>query len=462
MKRHILFIGIVGHAMRGLALATRNLGDTVTGLDEVAETGLGTDWLDEQHIQWTREPKPALLDGVDLVIISGGTAANHPLLLEAQTRKIKIQSFAEFLGELTAAERSLVVAGTHGKTTTTSFLTWLLESAGREPDFLVGIRPFNFESSARLGGGKVFVAEGDEYKASNLDLKSKLQYYHPDVLILTSAEHDHPDMFTDEAAVVARFVEVVARLPKSGRLVAWAGSPAVRGIAAKAPCEVVTYGIEAADYVASESTYGPEGVSFDANHLGHNLGRLRVPLYGRHNVLNALAATIVAVGEGLSLAQIQAGADGFKGAYRRFNFLTPPTAPITVIDDYAHHPSEAAAMLEAAKLHFPGRRIVAVYRPHTYSRTAALLSEYHAAFGDADEVWMSDIEGAREADAATAVSGADVISGLNVPAHFEPDRAKLADKIIASTTPGDVIICMTVSGYQDLAGELAMRLTEGQ
>ncbi len=455
--QHILFIEIAGHAMRGVALAARQRGNTVTGLDEKAVPP-GSDWLDEQEIKWTRTPNLKLLDGIDLVIISGATQADYPLLKEARRRQIPVVSFAQYLGDLTRGKHVITVTGTHGKTTTTSLITWLLESAGHTPDYLIGIRPFNFPSSARLEDAPTFVVEGDEYRASHLDPRSKVQYYHSDVMVLTSVEHDHPDVFANLEAVSDRFKEVVAAIPAAGRLVAWAESPAVLDVAEAAKCPVVTYGLEAGDYIARDVAYQPGGIEFDIQHAGRILGRVAVPLYGRHNVLNVLAAVAVARGEGLTMEQIVAGAATFRGAFRRFNVLTPKSAPVAIVDDYAHHSTEVATTLEGARLHFKGRRVVAVFRPHTYSRTVALLSQYQRSFGNAAVAYITGIEGAREAAMEHTVSGLDIVSGLKTPALYVPDRADLVARLKLDSRPGDVIVCMTVSGYQKLAEELAETL----
>ncbi|MBW4061539.1 UDP-N-acetylmuramate--L-alanine ligase [Candidatus Saccharibacteria bacterium] len=454
--KHLFFVGIAGHAMRGLAYAAQQSGNQVTGLD-VPATSPGSDWLDEHGLVWTNISSPALLDGVDEVIISGGTAASDPILVEAAKRGLPVISFAEFLGKLTKDKRVISVAGSHGKTTTTAFITWLLESAGRQPDFLIGIQPFNFDSSARLVGSDIVVIEGDEYRASTLDERSKLQFYHPDVLVLTSVEMDHPDVFADLAAVKARFAEVIAAMPPNGHLIAWSDSAAVTELAAHAKAPVVLYGLQSGSVVGRNISYTATGIEFDLEIDGHVLGRLAVPLFGRHNVLNSLAAAAVAIGEGLRFGDIAAGAATFKGAYRRFNVVSMPTSPVTVIDDYAHHPTEVAATIQAAKLHFAGRRVVAIFRPHTYSRTKTLLHEFQHAFGEADKAYITGIEGAREAGQEASVSGADVATGIGASTTYEPDRAKLVETVIADAKAGDVILCMTVSGYDKLSGELAQR-----
>lgn len=458
MTAHLYFIGIAGHTMRGLALAARDNGYTVTGLDEPAAPP-GSDWLDQHNLVWWRHFDPVQLDGVTTVIVTGAhvTATSAPIV-EARRRGLKIQSYAEFFGHLTTGEQVIAVSGTHGKTTTTALIAWLLDSAGRKPDFLIGIQPFNFDSSVRFQKSQVAVVEGDEYKASSLHPKSKVQYYHPNVLVLTSIEHDHPDVFPDLASVKHRFRDIVENLPKNGRLVACADSPIVLEVAAAAPCEVTTYGTAEGDYQARDIAFLPEGIEFDVEAYGHILGRVAVGLYGRHNVLNVLAAIATVLKGGLSLAEIIPGAMQFRGAYRRFNIVSAPDADITLVDDYAHHPTEVATNLEAAKLHFPGRRIVAVFRPHTYSRTRALLKEYHQAFANADLAFITDIEGARETGDAPKVNGQDIVEGLGESARFTPDRADLIEQITTAAKPGDVILCFTVSGYQNLAEELAGKL----
>jgi UDP-N-acetylmuramate--L-alanine ligase len=454
----LYFIAIAGHTMSGLALAARELGYTVTGLDEPAAPP-GSTWLDEHNFTWWRKFKPSQLDGVTAVIVTGAYANDdYPAIIEARRRHLPIKSYAQLWGELTAGERMIDVAGTHGKTTTTSLITWLLEAAGRHPDYLIGVRPANFDTSVRLAGSDLAVAEGDEYRASQLETKSKVQYHHPDVLVLTSVELDHPDFFPTEADYVRRFTEIVAALPKTGQLIAWGESESVTTVAASATCPVLTYGLKTGAYTARHIAHEPTGLSFNLHHQEDNLGRLLVPLYGRHNVLNTLAAAATALSEGLTMAQITAATSNFKGTYRRFRLLSSATDAVTVIDDYAHHPTEVATNLQAAKLHFPGRRIVAVLRPHTYSRTKALLKNWQQAFSDADLVFITDIEGARESPLTAGVSGRDIVTELPMPAHYTPDRSALVSQLKTAAKPGDVVLCFSVSGYDNLAEELAKKL----
>ncbi len=458
MSGHLYFVGIAGHAMRGLALAARDNGYQVTGLDPGAIPP-GSTWLDEHKFVWWTHFDPVQLDGVTAVIITGAhVTPDSPVITEARRRGLPVQSYAEFFGHLTEHAQVIAVAGTHGKTTTTALIAWLLESAGRSPDYLVGIQPFNFPSSVRLTGAGTVVVEGDEYKASALDPKSKVQYYHPGTLVLTSVEHDHPDAFPTFELVKARFREIVAAVPKSGHLIACSESKTVLEIAATASCPVTTYGLTDGDLGARNIAYLPQGLEFEVHKNGGVLGHVAIALYGKHNVLNTLAAVAAGLQQGLAFDQILEGAAGFRGAYRRFNLVSDPEAAIAVIDDYAHHPTEVAVNIEAAKLHFPGRRIVVIFRPHTYSRTKTLLHEYRSVLTAAEVCYVTDIEGAREAGAEHTVSGDDLLNGRKSDAFYEPDRAELVKHVIANTKPGDVILALSVSGYDNLAAELAAKL----
>ncbi|HEY8108984.1 MAG TPA: UDP-N-acetylmuramate--L-alanine ligase [Patescibacteria group bacterium] len=456
-KEHLHFLGISGHAIRGVALAARELGYAVTGTDEGAYPP-GSDWLDEQGITWFRKPTAAHLKGVDTVIVTGSIPPDHLEIVEAKRLGIPVMSFAELVGDLTRRARRIVVAGTHGKTTTTSLLAWTLESAGLAPDFLVGIQPRNFDTSVRLRGGKVAAIEGDEYRSSQLDDSSKFAHYRPDVLILTSVEHDHPDFFRDLAAVKDRFASLIADLPADGRLVHWSGSETVREIAQAFPGERHSYAFEGADWIPEHPRYEPDGIRFTLRHHDDALGELAVPLYGEHNVLNALAAAAVLLEEGLSFESVATGFASFQGASRRFEPVSRPDAAITVIDDYAHHPTEAKTTIRAAKLHYPESRVVAVYQPHTYSRTKELLGEYGEAFGDADQGFITKIEGAREKGDAATVSGADIVKRSKADLTYVEDREKLLDAVTKAAKPGDVVLSMSVAGNDRFAQALAERL----
>jgi UDP-N-acetylmuramate: L-alanyl-gamma-D-glutamyl-meso-diaminopimelate ligase len=449
------FLGIAGSTMAGIAAAMVKRGYSVTGTDPGAYPPT-TDWLDAQGITWWRQPDATHLDGVDTVVMSGGTPLDDVELVAAQERGLPVKSYAEFVGELVADKHQIVVAGTHGKTTTTALIAWLLEAAGRRPDFLVGIQPHNFDTSVRLGDSAVVVLEGDEYKASSIDERSKFSYYRPATLVLTALEMDHPDLFKDIGEIRRRFRELVGALPANGWLLAADDAPELKTVAEAAPCPAESYG-EAGDWQATGLRFEPTGLAFDVQHVGQPVGHFAVPLYGRHNVMNATAAIAAALGEGLTATEIQTGLRGFLGAARRFAIVSAPHAKVTVVDDYAHHPTEIATTIEAAKLHFGGR-VIAVVRPHTYSRVQELLPQFRTAVATADLAFITDIEAAREKPAAATVSAEDISRDQGDQVVFEPDRAQLIQRVVAAAQSGDVVLSMTVSGYDGLAAELAQKL----
>ena len=463
MKR-LHFIGIAGHTMAGLALAAQENGYEVTGLDETAyptAVNYSAQFLDKNQIKWWREADVKHVEGAAGIVVSGGTKPDHVELEAARAANIPIKSFAQLWGELTEDHYRIVITGTHGKTTTTSLVAWVLEVAGKSPDFLIGITPKNFAASVRLAGSQVAVTEGDEYQSSQLDDTSKFDFYHPDAAVITSVELDHPDVFADLAAVVERFRGLVTKLPRDGRLYYWQEEATVRELAELAACPTTGYGLSLGDWRAEKINFDPAGLRFEVMHQGASLGEAVVPLFGTHNILNALAALAVTYDYGVSWPTITKALTGFKGAARRFERLTSTSDQVQVIDDYAHHPTAAATTIAAVKLHFPGR-LIAVYQPHTYSRTLALLAEYRQAFAEADETYLLPIEGARERHLEATVSSDDIAAGAAGHVQSITGRDALIEALKCSVRPGDTVLCMSVGGCDNLAQELALKLQERQ
>ncbi len=457
---HLHFIGIAGHAMRGIALAAVDLGYKVTGSDEAGGPP-GTDWLDAKSITWWREPDTKRMEGVDAVIISGGTKPDFVEIAWAQERQVPVLSFAELVGAMAAEKRRIVVAGTHGKTTTSSLITWLLESAGRHPDFLIGIQPRNFDSSSRLTtDSDVIVFEGDEYTASQIDPQPKFNYYKPDNLVVTALEMDHPDVFKNVEEIAEHFTKLVAGVPADGQVSYWVGAERLAALMSEARPDALSYDLDNAHWTASDIAYMPAGLEFTVNYEDNELGRVRVGLYGEHNVLNTLGAVSAVMAEAVPFEEIADGMQSFLGASRRFERVSADGAAVTIIDDYAHHPTEVAATIAAAKRHFPDGKVIALFRPHTYSRTAQLLAEYHEAFALADVTFVTDIEAAREGgqEEQYHVSGEDVVTGAKGDVRYAPDRSKIVDLITTEAKPGDLVLSMTVGSYENIVKELNTRL----
>lgn len=451
---HLHFLGIGGHTMGGLAVAAKALGYKVTGTDEMAYDARA---LSQADIQWWKQADPRHLDGVTELIISGGSAPDNPEIVAARDRQIPIKSFAEFFGNLTKSAKSIVVSGTHGKTTTTSLVAWVLEVAGKKPDYLLGIKPHNFDSSVRLAGSSVVVCEGDEYRASQLDNRSKFAFYHPDVLVITSVELDHPDFFQNLTEVKEHFAKLVERLPESGRLYYHELPDSILSQAG-AGHQVLQYGQgDAGWHTSADIGYTPQGLTFALYREDRRYGELQVPLYGHHNVLNATVAAGVALDEGVPWTTVKQAFRTFRGAARRFERVSAPGQDIIVLDDYAHHPTEVAATIAAAKRH-SGRRVVAILQPHTFSRVELLYKEFGKAIRKADIGLVAEIEGAREKHRAHQVSGEDVAKAAGPSVRYIGTRDALVQAVVEEAQPGDTVLCMTVGGYQKLARELARRL----
>jgi UDP-N-acetylmuramate--L-alanine ligase len=452
---HLHFIGIAGYAIRGIALAAQNLGYKVTGTDEKAYPP-GSTWLDEHHLAWFKDPSADHLAGVDQVIINPQNNVDHLEIASALEQDIPVISWAELLEELTNKSTRIVVAGTHGKSTTTSLLAHIFEAAGKNPDFLIGAQPINFSSTVILTGSNVTIIEGDEYIASKLVPRSKFLYYHPHTLVVTAIEMDHPDVFTTFDDVKEAFSLLFHQLPSHATLISWQGCD-VRNMVERRDIKHETYGLANGDWTTKDCAFTPHGLEFTVVWQGRDQARLEVPLFGEHNILNTLAACAVATHHGIDWPTILSATSTFAGVVQRFQRLSDDHARVTVISDYAHHPTEVSATLAAASKHFTQRRIISVFQPHTYSRTKELLKEYGRAFTAADKVFLTEIEGAREEHLAHTVSSQDIAQLLPPATRVIADRKQMADTLVSSARPGDVILVMTVGGFQGLAAEVAQR-----
>ncbi len=375
------------------------------------------------------------VNGADLVVASSAIPADNPELLAAEAQAIPVMRRPAFLGELVEGFQTIAVAGTHGKTTTTAMLAWLFEQAGLRPSFIVGGIPADLGVNSRHGQGPYFVIEADEYDRTFLGL-------HPRAAIVTNVEHDHPDHYpTAEEFRTAfqQFVDQVGEL-----LVVCADDP---GAAALEHANVVTYGLSKdADWRAEELRANSAGGSdFLVIHGGETMGLIRLRLPGVHNVRNALAALSVADHYGVSFGSTRSTLAEFHGVGRRFE-LVGEAGGVTVIDDYAHHPSEVRATLAAARQRYPESEIWAVFQPHTYSRTAAFADQLASAFEQADHVIVTEIYAAREQPdpevtgewLAGQLANPDVRFVPTLDGVLEQLRGKVgADSVVLTLSAGD-------------------------
>ena len=459
--KKLYFMGIAGHAMSGLAIAAKQKGMSVTGVAVGAYPPTPA-LLSEAGIHFYTEYDVEHIEPDMTIILANAITKDNIELVRALELGLEILSFPALLEKWTADQRRIVVAGTHGKTTTATLIAWLMESADRPVDFMLGMGSQNFGTSVRHQDAPVVVLEGDEYSSSALDDASKFSYYHPDILVVTSLEWDHPDLFPEIELMKQRFVELISSMAKNSLLVLNADAPEVMALGEHAKGRVVTYSSEGASstHMARNREYGRRETTFEWLAEGEDKGLLHTLLAGSHNVANSLGALAVSDELELPLESIAAGLLSFTGAKRRFE-LVGEVNDISVIDDYAHHPTEIAATLAAARNRFPDARIWAYFMPHTFSRTRAMLPHFASAFVSADVVIVGDIDGARESAGENEVTAADVLAQL--PRHapqlrYQLDPASARHMIVENVAAGDAVICMSVNGANNLAGQIVERL----
>jgi UDP-N-acetylmuramate--alanine ligase len=454
--QHVHFIGIGGSGMCGIARIMLGLGYRVTGSDLKGSTA--TRNLEALGATCFRGHAGEYLGDADLVVASTAIPSNNPELLEARQRKLRILHRSEMLAWLMRRQKGIAIAGAHGKTTTTSMAALVLEKNNLDPTIIIGGELKEIGGNAKLGGGEYLVAEADESDGSFLKLD-------PFIEIITNIEDDHLDYYKSVENVEAAFGEFIAKVPKDGLAVVCLDDARIRELLAgyNGPCQ--TYALECpdADYTGrnlrmeGELTVGE--VYFHNNYLG-DLG-LRVP--GRHNFLNALA--VVALGRfiGLPFEGIAAALSDFRGAGRRFQ-LTGEVNGIKVIDDYAHHPSEIKATLKAAGQLKTGR-LISVFQPHRYTRTAILGERFGEAFSAADIIIISDIYSAGEKP-IEGVSADIIIKAIEKhegrKAIYLPTRQEIVDYLARTARPGDMILTMGAGDIWNAGVELVNRLKESQ
>src|ERR1700733_3367409 len=378
--KHIHVIGIGGSAMAPLAGMLRERGFRVTGSDSGVYPPAST-LLESLGISFFHSFDAAnLVPAPDLAIVGNIIARGNPELEEVLDRKISYRSMPEILEEVFLPGRhSIVVSGTHGKTTTTAMLAWIFACAGRKPNFLVGGVGGKFGKSYGLGGGEDFILEGDEYETAFWDRGPKFFHYHPDDLIITSLEYDHADIYPDFETYELAFRRLVNLVPRRGRTVIWGDTaesgPALRRAAQKALCQVETYGYsEGNDWIASDVAIEREGVRFVVTHHGQRFGEFVLAAMGKHNVLNALAAIVVAQGRGISAEGIGKALKTFRSVKRRMD-VKGEFGGILVVDDFAHHPTAVKATIEAARARWPGRRLWGILEPRSNSMRRKVFQE---------------------------------------------------------------------------------------
>ena len=454
--------------MAPLAGMLRESGYRVTGSDAgvypPASTlleNLGISFFNEfdtKHVQ----PAP------DLAVIGNIIARGNPELEEVLDRRIPYRSLPEILEEVfLPGKHSIVVSGTHGKTTSTAMLAWIFEMAGKRPNFLVGGVAENFGKSYGLGGGEEFILEGDEYETAFWDRGPKFFHYHPDDLIVTSLEYDHADIYPDFETYQLAFQRLVNLVPRRGRVVLWGDSndsgPALRRAAEKAFCPVETYGFGAEnDWVASNFAIEGETMRFCVAHYGKLFGEFAMPATGRHNVLNAMAAIVVAQGRGISAEALAGALATFRSVKRRMD-VKGEVGGVLVVDDFAHHPTAVRATIEAARGRWPGRRLWAILEPRSNSMRRKVFQEaLPAALALGDRVILGGVFRAQQLGDENRMDPESVaasVRALGKDAHVYPGSDVIVEHLAMETRPGDLVLIMSNGSFDGLCEKLLKKLS---
>lgn len=452
--RSVHMVGIGGVGMAGIARVLLNLGYTVTGSD--IREGATIRALAEQGANIWIGHQAGHVDEADVVVISTAVAAENPEVVAAQERLVPVVRRAEMLAELMRFRYGIAVAGTHGKTTTTSLVASLLADGGLDPTFIVGGQVLGVGSSAHLGQGPYLVAEADESDASFLFLT-------PMMAIVTNIDADHLESYGGEFSRLAEtFIEFLHHLPFYGLAVMCVDDPVVRGILPEVGRPIVTYGIEyAADFVAEDLCFDGAGTRFTLRCQDQKRFDVHLNLPGRHNVLNALAAAAVAYELGIDLSAIGRGLSRFAGIGRRCEVhgeIMLGDRRALLVDDYGHHPREIASIVDAVRGAWPDRRLVVVFQPHRFSRTRDLYDDFCQVLSELDVLVLSETYPAGEAPIANA-DGRALARGVRARGRVDPvfidDIHALADVLPAMMCDHDVLLTLGAGDIGVVAQQLA-------
>jgi UDP-N-acetylmuramate--alanine ligase len=452
--RHIHFVGIGGAGMSGIAEVLLNLGFTVSGSD-VAESS-ATRRLARLGAKVSLGHAPDRISGADAVVTSTAVSGDNPEVIAARARRIPVVPRAVMLAELMRLKQGIAIAGTHGKTTTTSLVASVLAAGGLDPTFVIGGRLNSAGANARLGSGDYIVVEADESDASFLNLM-------PVMAVVTNIDNDHMETYGhDFARLKGAFIEFLSRLPFYGHAVLCIDDRQVREILPFVSKPALTYGFATdAQYRAVDAVAEGAQMRFTAIREGTSSMEVQLNLPGRHNVANALAAIAVATELGVADGAIRAGLASFTGVGRRFaryGEVAAAGGTFTLIDDYGHHPVEIEATLAAARGAYPGRRVVLAFQPHRYTRTRDCFEDFVRVLSGVDALLLAEVYPAGEAP-IVAADGRALARALRVAGKVEPVFVEsieaMSQAILDAARSGDVVITMGAGSIGQVAGTLA-------
>ncbi len=464
--RHVHLIAVAGTGMGSLAQMLKERGLRVTGSDQNVYPPMSTQLL-AKGIEIREGYKAGnLADRPDLVVVGNAVSKTNPEVEALLASGIPYVSFPEAIETFFLPDRtSVVIAGTHGKTTTTSLTAWMLESAGLQPGFMIGGMAKNFGENGRAGRGKPFVIEGDEYDSCFFDKEPKFLHYRPEIGVLTSVEFDHGDIYKSFDILLEKFAKYLALVPAHGLVIACTDYPAIRDLLAQghAKAPVVTYGFEGnPTWSATDLVPQNGGTAFTVAREGKPGARFTIPLTGRHNVLNALSVIAVADRLGLTDAVVQKGFDGFHGITRRQDLVATADG-VAIYDDFAHHPTAIAETIDAIRMRHPGQRIFGLFEPRSNtSRRNIFQAEFPPALAHADHVVMAPVFNADKLSDAERLDVSRVLAdvrALGKAADAPGDVDAIVAFLATEAKPGDVVLVMSNGGFGGIHGKLAAALT---
>jgi UDP-N-acetylmuramate: L-alanyl-gamma-D-glutamyl-meso-diaminopimelate ligase len=458
----IHLLGICGTAMATLAALLKSKGHDIRGSDQNVYPPM-SDFLRQQGIVTLHGYKPEHITAeIDMVVVGNAISRGNAELEEVLDRKIRYCSLPEAVRDhFLWGSRSVVIAGTHGKTTTTSLTGWVLAHGGADPSVFIGGIAENFESSYRIGGGREFVIEGDEYDSAFFDKTAKFLKYVPDIAVVNNIEYDHADIYPDLAAIRVAFERFVNLVPRRGLLLLGADNPEALALEARAPCRVQTFGLSAgADWQAHDLKVSAASTSFGVRLRGEAIGSVEVPLLGTFNVRNTLAALAVGAAVGLNTDTMRDALRQFRGVRRRME-LRGTAAGVAVYDDFAHHPTAIAETLEGVRSAFPGRPIWAIFEPRSATACRRIFQdEFARALTGAQHVILPAVFRASlpEGERLSPEKIAADLRGHGVDARYLPLVDDIVRAVARDSSAGDIVVVMSNGGFDDIHTKLLAAL----
>ena len=454
----IHLIGVCGTAMATLAALLRTRGHDVRGSDQNVYPPM-SDFLEQQGITTLKGYRAENITAeIDVVVVGNAISRGNPELEEVLDRKIRYCSLPEAVRDhFLWGARSIVIAGTHGKTTTTSLTGWVLAHGGADPSVFIGGIAENFESSYRVGGGREFVIEGDEYDSAFFDKTAKFLKYLPDIGVVNNIEYDHADIYPDLAAIRVAFQRFVNLIPRRGLLLVGADNAEAMGLRERAHCRVETFGLSnGADWQAHDLKVTGTATTFSVRRRGEAIGSFDVSLLGAYNVRNSLAALAVGAAVGLNPDTMRDALRSFRGVRRRME-LRGTAAGVAIYDDFAHHPTAIAETLDGVRSAFPGKKVWAIFEPRSATSCRRVFQDDFArALSRADTVILPPVFRSSLPE-DQRLSAEQVIADLQrqgVDARYIPTTDGIVQAVATDAAQGDIVVVMSNGGFDDIHQKL--------